>query len=416
MEIAWGVLDLCCFYRILRLYLKKNTTILLLPLLFAVSYSSWSFYWGGSAEELMLPALLWPLYLLLRCLEGKEREPVSMRALYFIGICAGYVACIKFTVLGFFLGAMFLVMLRADVRQFLKSCLIFLGGMLTMIAPWIIYFGIRGGLADWYRVYIYTNVFLYSTFGANTKGEGIGDKLYNLSKILYWLIRSNAQYFLFVIIGMVDCVLHRASWIRRLSLPVLFLLTFVGIYIGGATLPYYALPLSAFTVAGMIPVGRFVQKIRSSVHTSMISSGHALTFIVIAASILLSLLLTLLLTPNKYYLSYTKEDLFLTRFAEDIRRDQKPGQATTLLNYNCLDCGLYTAADIYPTCYWFQSQTLPIDDVDNEQKRYAREGQTDYIVVRNYYPESFLEKYEEIDSFHQVMGEEEFDYLLLRRR
>ena len=119
------------------------------------------------------------------------------------------------------------------------------------------------------------------------------------------------------------------------------------------------------------------------------------------------------LSPNSYYLSYTKDDVFLTRFARDIREDTVTEH--TLLNYNCLDCGLYTAADINPTCYWFQTQTLAIPDVFDEQHRYIREGKTGFVVCRDDYPDFITDHYEMIDQFHQVMGDTQHDYYLFRK-
>ena len=121
---------------------------------------------------------------------------------------------------------------------------------------------------------------------------------------------------------------------------------------------------------------------------------------------------------GRYYLSYEKDDVFLTRFAQDIRKDREEGIVgePTLLNYNCLDCGLYTVADIYPSCYWFQTQTLPTDVIRDEQERYTKEELIDYIVVYEWYPGSFEEHYDRIDTFEQVMGDEKNTYYLLRRR
>ena len=123
-------------------------------------------------------------------------------------------------------------------------------------------------------------------------------------------------------------------------------------------------------------------------------------------------------SQSRYFLSYEKDDVFLTRFAQDIRDDVAAGIVSepTLLNYNCLDCGLYTAADIYPSCYWFQTQTLPTDVIRDEQERYAKEELIDYIVVYEWYPASFEENYETIDTFDQVMGEERNTYYLLRKK
>ena len=107
----------------------------------------------------------------------------------------------------------------------------------------------------------------------------------------------------------------------------------------------------------------------------------------------------------------SKEDIFLYRFREIIAQTPEP----TLLNINCLDAGLYTVCDIVPTCRWFQTQTLAIDDVLTEQERYIREGQTDYVLARDYYPEVIWDKYELVCQAPWQQEGNEFTFYLFRR-
>ncbi|MBO5503674.1 MAG: hypothetical protein J5969_04250 [Lachnospiraceae bacterium] len=483
MEIAFGVLDLVAAYRIFRLRLGEAASLALMAPSLAVMCATRSFYWGGSAEELCLPAILWTLYLVMRELLGEGGQagalsgsstgglsgdssgglaggssggsigekrsglpaPFSYPVIFAAGLMSGYVAGIKFTILGFFFAFMVLVMfLSRSVKRFLISCAVFLAGMFLPFVPWIIYFGVRGALADWYRVYIYANVFLYSTFGAADKGESLYDKVYNLSKILYWLFRVNLPYFLMTGAGMLWMLVRKgADLVSRFALILMFGLTFVGIFIGGSDLPYYSLPLAAFAVPGFLAVGVVVGKLLPSVPILVEKRGEVpageeaataapaeekftasplavrrAAICAFAISLLVAGAFSWYRSQSRYFLSYEKDDVFLTRFAQDIRDDVAAGIVSepTLLNYNCLDCGLYTAADIYPSCYWFQTQTLPTDVIRDEQERYAKEELIDYIVVYEWYPGSFEENYETIDTFDQVMGEERNTYYLLRKK
>lgn len=52
---------------------------------------------------------------------------------------------------------------------------------------------------------------------------------------------------------------------------------------------------------------------------------------------------------NPPFMQQSKEDFFLFKFKEIVSQEENP----TLLNYNCLDAGLYTVADIMPTCEYF---------------------------------------------------------------
>ncbi len=464
MEVLWGAADLYLLQKLMELYCRPAAAVVLSPILFACMCASKSFYWGGCAEELCLPFLLLPLYLLLRGTGRHRRDECPPAAACFApfeillaGMCCGFVFCVKFTLMGFFLA--FALLVAASCRtgkEFLRlaGCF-FLGTAIPMI-PWMIYFAFTGGLDDWYRVYIYTNVFLYSDFGANSHGAGIGQRIYDLAKILYWLILDNVQYFAFILLGILWTSVRRGSSLtERLSLPLLFGCTFLFIYIGGAHLPYYALPLSAFAVVGMGFVGSLPERIaqiakrcplgrrgngmpgasdlspkahgscdmtckKQNKHQKQGVKFRLSGIAAFLAAMALSYLVIFRCSWNISFLGTSKDAVFLTKFTEDINEDRAQGLVdsdnTTLLNIGCLDCGLYTTADIYPTCYWFQTQTLPGDEVSAQQLSYITEGRTDYVVARDTYPKEIFRQYELIDSFHQNLQPQAFDYYLFRRK
>lgn len=437
MEILLGAADLLLIGRILKLFCRPQTAAFLSPILLACMCASKSFYWGGCAEEICLPFLLFPLYVLLRTLQNNRRTGFSPRDVFLSGLCCGFVFCVKFTLMGFFLGfALSVILTCRSFREFARLAGWFLLGTLLPFVPWVIYFGITGGLDDWYRVYIYTNVFLYSDFGANSHGASASQKIYDLAKLLYWLILDNLQYFIFVIAGLLWMLLRKgASFAGRIAPALMFALTFLFIYIGGAHLPYYAFPLTAFAVTGMAGAGALLDRIAARVvlQKSIPADGArkagssrrtAGNIMLVTAGILLSLVISyaviLRCSWNMDYLGTPKDQIFLTSFTEDINKDREAGivdkDHTTLLNIGCLDSGLYTTTGIYPTCYWFQTQTLPGGEVDREQLSYILEGRTDYIVARDSYPEAIFEHYEQIDEFHQTLQPQDFIYYLFRKK
>ena len=437
MEILLGAADLLLIGRILKLFCRPQTAAFLSPILLACMCASKSFYWGGCAEEICLPFLLFPLYVLLRTLQHSRRAEFSSRDVFLSGLCCGFVFCVKFTLMGFFLGfALSVILTCRSFREFARLAGWFLLGTLLPFVPWVIYFGITGGLDDWYRVYIYTNVFLYSDFGANSHGASASQKIYDLAKLLYWLILDNLQYFILVIAGLLWMLLRKgASFAGRIAPALMFALTFLFIYIGGAHLPYYAFPLTAFAVTGMAGAGVLLDRIaaRAVLQKSIPADGVRKTgssrrtagnIMLVAAGALLSLVISyaviLRCSWNMDYLGTPRDQIFLTSFTEDINKDREAGivdrDHTTLLNIGCLDSGLYTTTGIYPTCYWFQTQTLPGGEVDREQLSYIQEGRTDYIVARDSYPEAIFEHYEQIDEFHQTLQPQDFTYYLFRKK
>ena len=83
LEVICAFLDLLGIYYILRLYLKRNTALFFSPLTLAVAVSSKSFYWGGSAEEICYPLLVWGLYLSIEYFKNSyPQKPMGFKVIF----------------------------------------------------------------------------------------------------------------------------------------------------------------------------------------------------------------------------------------------------------------------------------------------------------------------------------------------
>lgn len=416
LEGILAAFDLFGICRILMLYVKRGTVLVLSPLVLAVIISSRSFYWGGSAEEVCFPFLVWGLYLALDYFKNDyPGKAMGAWRIFAGGLLAGVVANIKFTVLGFFFAWMMCVFLSFLVRKELirgiKSCFVFLGGMALPFLPWVIYFAVNKSLYEWYWGYVYINVFVYSNL--NGEGPALYERVYTLSKILYWVIRTNMIYFIFIIPGMIWAIMGKnRKWLERFLPLALSFFLFLGIYVGGSELPYYALPLAVFTVLGFALAGRILERGIGKAFEKSGRPGAARAMWALSALLTAGLGIGIIWTNsmNIPHRLEKKEDIFLYKFREIVEETPNP----TLLNIGCLDAGLYTVCDIVPTCRWFQTQTLSIDDVEKEQERYIREGQTDYVLARDYYPEVIWDRYELAAQAPWYQGDMEFTYYLFR--
>ena len=432
LEWILAAADLLAVFKILQLYLRRSTALVLTPPVLAVAFASQSFYWGGSAEEVCLPFLLWGLYLSL-CYFKKEYPDSSMdgKSLFLGGLLAGMVANIKFTSLGFFFAWMmciaFAFLARKEVLGAVRACAVFLFGMALPFVPWVIYFAVNHALYYWYWGYVYINVFAYS----NLVGEGPGlyERIYTLSKLLYWVIRKNLCYFVFVIPGVLYEFFGKGRGGQRRILPMynicaLCFFLFLGIYVGGSELPYYALPLSIFAVLGFALLGRIGESLSEKLIKKQEEKGNdkpqtgkpfrpetvqafrGILSLCLCAGLIYSF------SVNTPFMQVKKEDHFLYRFQKIVEQEENP----TLLNIGCLDAGLYTVCDIVPTCQWFQTQTVIMDTVLSEQERYIREGQVTFVLARDSYPDVIWDKYELADSVLWDQGGQEFTYYLFRKK
>ncbi|WP_026665258.1 hypothetical protein [Butyrivibrio sp. FC2001] len=420
LEIILGLFDAIGFFRIIRLYTGKHRIVssaIFSVFTFATVVCSRSFWWGGAAEEICLPFYVWGLYLILDYFKNRyNKETMPFKAVFFGGILAGFIANIKFTGLGFYFAWMMMVffsyLAHKEIVRGIKACLVFLFGMFLPFVPWLIYFGVQGGLYEWYWGYVYVNVFVYTKVeGADA---GIMGRVMYLIKTLYWLIIDDWQYFVFVIVGMVYGILNKGQkLLSRLVVPVLFVFMFLGFFGGGRDLPYYSLPLSVFAVMGFALLGRLAAKHLLEKGTR--SDRIGMRFITALICMSLATIFVDVNSMNVPFRKVSRDDYFMYRFRDEVMENENP----TLLNVGCLDAGLYTLCDIVPSCRWFQTQTLSIEEPENnpylEQERYVREGLIDYVLVRDHIPASINDHYECIDK--EVYGWDgmEFNYYLYKK-
>lgn len=413
IEVFFGALDILGIYNIVRQFASRRSSLLVSPFAFASIVASRSFWWGGSAEELCLPFYIWGLYFLVDYFENDyPKRPIGKKRLLLAGIFAGIIANVKFTGLGFFFAWMmigfFAIVISEDFAAGIRACAWFLLGMLVPFIPGIIYFGVNGALYDWYWGYVYVNVFVYNKL--ETEHLGLLGKIYQLLKILYWLIIDNWQYFVFIILGMFYVFFKRGQkLLARIYAPVLFLFMFLGIFIGGRELPYYSLPLSAFSSLGVVILAKVIDGLGKYETRGFGNVGLP------SICLMISIIFIAINSMNVSFMGQSSEDYFLYRFRDEVLQTED----ATLLNVGCLDAGLYTLCDIVPGCRWFQTQTLDIDEEGNnpyaEQERYVREGLVDYVLVRDTVPASIDDHYALIDSEVYGWGDYEFNYYLYQK-
>ena len=409
IEIVIAGLFMTGCLKIMKLYMKSGLAYVFLPVLSAVIYSSVSFWWGGSAEELCMPFFVWPLYFMLKYFKEDFAKRIGRKEIALTGLCAGMVALIKFNSLGIFAAWMLIVVLiglkQGEFKKTVADCFWFLFWMFLPFVPWIIYFAINQSLFFWYQGYIHYNVFVYANFSDETLS--LGTRIYKLAKILYWLILEHIQYFAFILLGVGHIVLHpKRKWMEKIAVVFLCFFLFLGIYIGGVELKYYSMPLTVFTVLGFCSLGMLVEVVwkKEVFSKKLVLAGF------VGISMILSAFLMTRLSLNTEYMKTKKEDLYLSKLYSAMEVDEN----STLLNISCFDVGLYTMSGIVPNCYWFQTQTLPLDDVLTDQAQYISSQKTDYIIAREYYPAIVEENYDLIAT--EIEEERGFTYYLFQKK
>lgn len=389
-------------YRILRLYIRRDAALLLSPVTLVLGFASLPFYFGGSAEEFCLPFIAAPIYFLLKYLRGERKERMPWLHIFLSGACAGCIFWIKYTIAGVFLAfAVFAVIayiIRRDGFGVLIAAGIFLGGAAAVSLPWIIYFAANGALGDFYTVYIYNNIFLYSG------SSGIKAKILKIFRVFF--IRVLPEGGLFAVPAVVGVIFMFFKDVRRLRLenffiPVAFVCADFFIYIGGVVGVYYCLPLSFFAVFAVVAAASGVRYLYN--HAEVLKKVKAPFAVFAALSLLLSPFFSWLFTPNKSYIGYDKDELFMYQFKEIIEQKEN----ATVLNYGTLDLGVYTVTGKIPVCKYFCGLNIPLDEIQDVQDRFVAEKRVDFVVCELTVPAVISDNYVLLAESHKKFDDSE---------
>ncbi len=388
---------------------STSMAMLLIPVLGAGVYSSWSFYFGGAAEEFCLPLFSYSMYALDILLHDDPDNRKRYKYISYVGICAGVIAQVKYTMLGFFAAWLLIVFvqvtIKSDFKTALKAGIRFVVFALIPSIPWLLYFLATGSLDDWFRCYIYNNIFHYSQ--VTTEEYSFFTKLYEMSKTLYWLTRDSFSYFIWIIVGFILQIFMEKGFLRRFTSVILFVFTYFVIFIGGNKLAYYSIPLMAIAIPGMSYLGKLCHRCFVKLSEKNLKVITGLSVVCVLA---LSTVFAAFNTQNAVYRSYKEKDVWLMQAAELLSEDN------TLLELNTVDAGLYTVTGIVPTCEYFQTNGINLEIMFEEQKKYLKEGRTEYVLAVDY-PTEFIDlNYELIREYEYNEPEHEHKYLLYRRK
>lgn len=362
----------------------KDCPVWILPLLTGAIVSSKSFVHGGSIEELSLGISAYAVYSLLRFLRQDEREGMPVPTLLWNGIWAGVLFWSKYTLMGLYLAWISVVLaeclLRRKRKAFFVSAGVFLAGMLLMTVPWMIYFGWHHAINDWLKVYIWDNIFGYSSNNENSL----------LSKMLIAILnalrslkdRGNWGYSLPMALGCIGyiCLPGRiVSLKEKISTAWMGLGLSLGIFIGGTKHDYYGLPLAVFVIftGGVVSIfGDWLSKKWKWLQGKYCRAALFLTAFAIA------LIGAFSLSPNVYLMSVKRNDMPQYRFAEQILASED----TTILNYGFLDGGFYTVLDQVPVVPDYCILNIDPQRQLAQQNTYVEQQLTQWVVTWKAFP------------------------------
>lgn len=370
LEIISLIITLIFVSKIINLFVKNINYNYLGIIIFAFSSVLLkTFGHGGSAEEFTIPLFMISLYYFIRYM--KFNYEINNKTILLNGIIAGIVLWIKYSLLGFwffFAASIFIIyVLKKEYLKAFYSSLLYLLGMFIVIIPILIYFYLNHAINDLVNVYFLVNINSYSS------NNSIFGKILNAITLSLYNLISNPIYLLLIVIPLIVLFFTRKKLFNKLSVGILFIaimLTSMGTYIGGSAYFYYGYIITAFNIIGILFIINYLK-------TKNIKLPRKYVYL----SMLIFALILTLLNDNTKYMFWQESDYAQYEFKEIIEKTDNP----TLLNYNCLDIGLYTTTGITPQYYYFMKNNISREnypEMYNEQERYIKESKPMFVVTK----------------------------------
>lgn len=404
LEILAAAVFLFYGYKLMKTY-HQSASVLLVPILAAVVYSSKSFYYGDSAEELCLPFLSYAIYLAARSI--KKGKLPTWQEYFAVGVTSAFVLWIKYSLLGCYIGWFFVIawqlIRNRDTKKLIYAAFWIGAGVCTTTIPILLYFGINHALSDLWTVYFHNNLFLYST--------GYGKPLllalpFNFGAGIRNILFQSPLPAAVLGIGLLDLAKCKDKTDLFAYLLMGFF-TFLLVYGGGRHYRYYAFVFSSFVPVGILPVYKILRYLFFAGYRT--ASTHPIFCRFVPWMVCTgSLIFTFFMCNNTYMLHYNKSDLPQYQFAEIISQKED----ATLLNYGFLDGGFYTTTGIIPNCKFFCELNIELDEMVEMQDAYIQEGRVDYVVTTQ--KELGSDRYKCIARADYYMEKKKCEYFLFQ--
>lgn len=368
IQIVFFFATLMIAVKTIKLVNPKDKVIYFgIPVFAAVILSSFCYWYGNNAEEYCWPSLLFGIYILFKNLQ-KNQMPTN-RDYFLIGITSGFILWIKFNFLAFYIGWIIVPAIMYIQRKEWKKLFIGLGfiilGVLVISLPVLLYFGFNHALIDLWQSYFYNNLFVY-------KAVSITEYRYGMIQQVFYSLweQGNLNRFLSILLILSFMwVWSKTTTTFKWAFMLMFgILSLVVMGIGVTYLYYYSI-FSVFALFSILYIYDIINYLYlNNLFNELIVVGSAFLLIITQSR-------------NISFIGKPESDYPQNQFAYTINKSKNP----TLLNYNMLDGGFYTASGIIPDTKYFFRINMPIQEQFDTQDRIINNGEVEYIVSREYY-------------------------------
>ncbi|MBR3032617.1 MAG: hypothetical protein IKH92_06310 [Clostridiales bacterium] len=363
----------------------RSSYILSVPMIFLI-YSTNAYFYGDSTEELMLPFVIAGIYIFFKAF--RTEKDLSRKDMIVLGLGAAFAFWVKFTLCGFWIGAiLFLIgweIKKHDAKKLLKHAVWFAIPCVAVSIPVLIYFAANSNLGAMFQVYFYNNIFGYK----NLAGEGVPF----IAKLPYALIltmmRLDANHVLAALTASAIIYLIILKDKRFMGFyAVTFISTAFFVFFGDSQMFYYIFALTAFSLPGLIPWTILVRKALSH------EKSKGLLTAVLSCSLIAFCTYSFAFSCSTLEILSKKSDLPMYIFAEHMDTSKN----VSILNYDFPDMGFYLFSGSIPTEKYFCKSGLDpvLPECPEEREKAVIEGRVEYVITQNHV--YYFDKYELID-------------------
>lgn len=369
LEIVSFFAFLLLLYRIARTLGHSRTAFPAAAVTGLITAVTYAFSKGDNAEEFCLPLIAAGLLALLRWTESDDAKMRSV-PLFVSGVCAGCILWIKFTMLGFHIAfagfVFFLTIRRGGIKAAFHSVFLFLGGMLLATVPWLAYFDSHHALGDFFEVYFYDNIFLYSgQLSVTSRIASIFTSDFHYNRVLFALIALGL-----LAAGSGRCLTKKAA--SRVCLLCSWFVLYFFLFAGGTRYRYYFLIMAVYALFGVLAL-------LSPLETRLPDKPWLRRLLPPTITVLLT---AACLPTSNCRIEYGRDKGDYPQFAFA----QIMSNAPSLLNYRFLDGGFYLASGApLPDTRYFCTVNIyksKLPEMYDEQDALLQTSAVEYVVTR----------------------------------
>ena len=371
LEILFLTITLYISNKIIKLFIKNKSNLIILPLYGTLLTTSISFVEGGSAEEFNLLFTTITIYYILKYLKNSNLTNITNKDIIINALMCGLSIMIKYNTIGLWFIMMAIICLnlfkQKKYKEAISKGILFIFIMLLPFILFSIYFYLNNALYDFLNIYFYINIFKYST-NTNILLK-IFNSIYYFTTSLFKNIPTLILIFIIVYYHLLNLFIKFKKITitkKKITFLTISLFTIIILNFSQEYRPYNVVAIYFYILLLL---------------TYLFYNLPKLKILKITSIIIIPILL--LINIDYKYLFTPKEDTVQYHFANIINKYNNP----TILQYRTLDEGFYTTTNTTPITKYFEQLNISYEqnpDNFNTQDNIIMNKSVDFVIFRKY--------------------------------